>query len=478
MRVALYPRVSSREQAKEGYSIGEQTERLTKFCDAKGWMVHRVYTDGGYSGKDLNRPALQELIRDARSGAFDMVLVYKLDRISRNQRDILTLIEDVFMANGVEFASMTENFDTSTPFGRAILGILAVFAQLEREQIKERITMGLEARAKDGYWTGGGNAPIGYDFGPGSVLEVNEYESLQVQEAFDMFLKRYPISRIVDELNNRGYVHKYGSWKIMSLKDVLKRPVYCGLVSYKGEISEGKHEAIIDMETFEKAQELFKERDRNNPEYKNSFKYKSPLGGLLHCKQCTAYYSRKKSHILADGTPVYKYCCNSYLKPTESQIKNPDCSNKKWFAEQLENIIFGEVHKLAFDPAYIEQQIQGDTKRSDNDKSVVAMSKRVDEIDKTMSRLMDLYALGSLEMEDIKAKIEPLSKEKEKLNHHIEVLKESDSRMSPSEAQNIARSFGEVLETGSLDDMRFVLNELINRIELNGEKVVIHWNFV
>ena len=152
-RAALYIRVSTLEQAQEGYSIGAQKERLLAFCKAHDWLVADFYIDGGYSGSNLDRPGIQKLI--AETGSFDLVLVMKLDRLSRSQRDTLYLIEDVFLPAGVDFISMAESFDTSTPFGRAMIGILSVFAQLEREQIKERTFMGRVERAKEGLFHGG-----------------------------------------------------------------------------------------------------------------------------------------------------------------------------------------------------------------------------------------------------------------------------------------------------------------------------------
>ena len=135
MMVAIYVRVSTLEQYIEGYSINEQIERLKKYCEAKGWTVYKVYIDGGYSGANMDRPGLQEMFRDVEAGAFDAVLVYKLDRLSRSQKDTLEIIEDILLPSNIEFISMTENLDTSTPFGRAMIGILSVFAQLESEQI-------------------------------------------------------------------------------------------------------------------------------------------------------------------------------------------------------------------------------------------------------------------------------------------------------------------------------------------------------
>ena len=126
----------------EGYSIQAQTERLQAYCKAKGWGVFHTYTDAGFSGSNMERPALSQLLEDVEAGRVDCVLVYKLDRLSRSQKDTLHMIEDIFLANGCDFVSMSENFDTSTPLGRAMIGILSVFAQLEREQIRERMAMG------------------------------------------------------------------------------------------------------------------------------------------------------------------------------------------------------------------------------------------------------------------------------------------------------------------------------------------------
>jgi site-specific DNA recombinase len=124
MRVGLYPRVSGHEQ-EDNYSIPDQIDRMKKYCESRDWMVHKIYTDSGYSGSNMDRPGLQDMIRDVQSGKLDMVLVYKLDRLSRSQKETLFLIEEVFQKNKVAFTSITENFDTSTPFGMAMVGILA-----------------------------------------------------------------------------------------------------------------------------------------------------------------------------------------------------------------------------------------------------------------------------------------------------------------------------------------------------------------
>jgi site-specific DNA recombinase len=205
IRTALYVRVSTAEQAKEGYSIGEQLDRLTKYCEAMKWEVYKSYTDPGYSGANTNRPGLQDMLADIRNGKIDKVVVYKLDRLSRSQKDTLNLIEDNFLAYNCDFVSLSENFDTSTPFGRAMVGILAVFAQLEREQIKERMSMGKEARAKEGKWHGGVN-PIGYDYIDGQLV-INDYAAMQIKEVYERFLDGEPLRSIETDFMRRKIKH-------------------------------------------------------------------------------------------------------------------------------------------------------------------------------------------------------------------------------------------------------------------------------
>ena len=204
--VALYVRVSSERQANEAhYSIPEQIDRLQSYCKAKEWNVYKIYTDGGQSGAYLDRPALNELVKDATLKKYNMVLVYKLDRLSRRQKDTLHLIEDVFMENDIDFTSVVENLDTSTPTGRAFIGLLSVFAQLEREQIQERMKMGKAGRAKKGKYHAGGTIPIGYNYENGNLI-INEYEAMQVRLVFDLRSQGYDIRAIERYMQEHGYM--------------------------------------------------------------------------------------------------------------------------------------------------------------------------------------------------------------------------------------------------------------------------------
>ncbi|MDE8721482.1 recombinase family protein, partial [Alistipes putredinis] len=175
------------------------------YCQIKDWNVYKVYTDGGFSGSNTERPALEKLIKDAKDKKFDTVLVYKLDRLSRSQKDTLYLIEEIFIKNGIEFLSLQENFDTSTPFGKAMIGLLAVFAQLEREQIKERMQLGKLGRAKAGKAMMWAKVAYGYTYNKETgSLDINPAEAEIVKIVYEEYLNGRSISKLKDYLNENN----------------------------------------------------------------------------------------------------------------------------------------------------------------------------------------------------------------------------------------------------------------------------------
>lgn len=246
-KTAIYVRVSTQDQAMEGYSIEQQTEALTKYCEARGWDACRVFCDAGYSGSNTNRPALLELITSIHE--FDAVLVYKLDRLSRSQKDTLWLFEDVFEANNVGFFSLCESFDTASAFGKAALGILSVFAQLEREQIRERMAMGRLGRVKSGKSSAWSVIPFGYQYRDGELVPEPLAADI-VRKMYGDYLSGKTISTIVRELNACGHILKARPWSFRTVKYVLTNVVYTGLSNYKGKTYPGKHEQIIESALF------------------------------------------------------------------------------------------------------------------------------------------------------------------------------------------------------------------------------------
>lgn len=484
MRVGLYVRVSTQEQAKEGYSVGEQTERLTNYAKAMLWTVHKTYIDPGYSGGNTDRPGLKALIADVEAGYLDKVVVYKLDRLSRSQLDTLYLIEKVFLANGTDFVSMSENFDTSTPFGRAMIGILAVFAQLEREQIKERMGMGKEARAKEGKWGGGSSEPIGYDYDPVTEeLYINEYEKMQILEAIDLFLRGTPLRTICNVFHNKGYTYRGKSgrvseWDPKRLKYVFRNKLYLGYMKHNDNWYKGSHTPIIDEETFDKLQKLLDMRKEKFKDHTKKCQGQTTyLGGMLFCKKCGARYTKQSGRKWKNNEPPVYYCCYSRNKKVPKMIKDPNCKNKNWKMEELDNIVLNEIKKLALAPDYIDQ-IRTDKKKKTNAVNKVDLLKaEITKVDEQISRFMDLYGIGKFTIDQVSQKVDPLNEQRQALEKELESITADTGELSDEELNEILSNIDEVLERKDLNEIRLVISSLIYYIELDNDDVYIHWKF-
>lgn len=455
-RVACYVRVSTENQL-ENYSIDEQIDRLTAYCKAKDYYNVKFYTDGGYSGGNINRPALKNMISDIENGKIHIVIVYKLDRLSRSQKDTLLLIEDTFTKNNVGFISMNENFDTTTPFGKAMIGILSVFAQLEKDQITERFTMGRIGRAKSGLYHGGSTIPTGYDYVDGKLI-VNEYEALQIRELFELFNSGKSILSIQKYMSGK-YTTKHGAWSSESLvRKILKNPLYIGKVKFKGEYYDGIHTPIVSKDVFNLANNLLSSVERTNNYtsfQKTPFKANNLLTSIIYCKRCGARFSGEHGN----------YTCYSRSKNSKRQIKDPNCKNKKWKIAELDQLITEYISTLEF------ENIETETNKSEINSNTI--SKRLKEIDQQIERMIDLFQVSNIPIDQIQKRVDSLTKEKETLN---ESLSNHDDKLSISAANSIKEKFLDLKESGSLEEKRLLINRIIKRIDIDGEDVDIHLN--
>lgn len=453
-KVACYVRVSTENQI-ENYSIDEQTERLEAYCKAKDYAIYKIYTDGGYSGGNMNRPALNAMLADIEHKLFDTIIVYKLDRLSRSQKDTLMLIEDCFLANNIDFVSVSENFDTSTPFGRAMIGILSVFAQLEKDQITERFTMGRIGRSKSGLFHGGGNAPKGYNYINGH-LEINTVEAEQVKEIFSLFLSGKSVNAI-----SKIMTKKYNDnlWKnAAQITNCIRNSIYIGKVKFKGVEYDGEHQPIISEEDFRRANELLESNDRIKfPAQKTPFRAGFLLSSLIYCKNCGARYSACHGY----------YKCYSRSKSTAKFVKDPSCKNKNWKIDELDALVISEIHKIAIDDAY-KKLFKKEEKANDTKSIKTEISK----INAQINRLLDLYQISDIPIDTIKSKITALTDKKDKLN---ELLSEN-SRTDNYEAFQVALNKFEALDdTSGIEERRLLISTLIERITIDEESVNITW---
>lgn len=465
----LYIRVSTTEQALEGYSVDEQIARLKNYCQAFGIKIYKVVVDPGYSGSSLDRPGIQEVIRDVRAKRAQKVIVWKLDRLSRSQKDTLIMLEDVFLENDCDFVSMMESFDTSTPFGRAIVGILAAFAQLERENIRERTTMGRVARIAKGYYSGS-HAPLGYHFKPGcNDLIVDDYEAVIVREIFSSFLAGKSINGI-----GAAMAEKYGSVRKFNgtmIRRILRNSVYIGKVRVNDVLYDGVHEPLISETDFYMVAAVM---EYNQQIYKQCERSESLLTGLIWCGDCGARMHPKR---ITSGYPLRRYVCYSVSRTRKSMIRKENCSNRlhPYTQEELEDIIKGEVIKLAVDDAYLREIITEDTGPGPIDEAEL-FEERLAEVSKQMKKLIDLYQIGAVELSDIQVNLGELKREKETLQNNIYAAKENPTPQSDV-IRSYAHSFKEAVEKGDDETVRQIVRMLINKVIVLNEDIEIQWSF-
>ncbi len=249
VRVALYIRVSTLDQAREGFSLDAQEKALRKWCADRRYKIYELYADKGISGKDIDhRPDINRLLHDAEAGKFNMVLFWALSRFTRSVTDLYYTMER-FKKWNVDMVSYTEQFDTSTPMGRAMIGIVGVFAQLERELTSERVSTAMAERASQGKRTC--SEILGYDLDGKDSFKINEKEAEYVRFCFEEYLLRKSLSEVANEAKARGYKGKRGkSPTAYSIQKILTRPQYCGYNLFCGKIYKGNYTPIIDVKTY------------------------------------------------------------------------------------------------------------------------------------------------------------------------------------------------------------------------------------
>src|SRR6058998_3809308 len=257
IRVAIYTRVSTEDQAKEGFSLEAQRERLEAYCLARDWSVAARYTDEGHSGRNIRRPAYQKMM--AERDAWDALLVIKMDRIHRNSRNFMEMMENLGEWKK-DFVSASESLDTSTAMGRFVMDIIQRIAQLESEQIGERVYMGMSQKARKGPGTLGFATPFGYEARAGRLVPVPA-EAKVVQEMFERCLAGETTERIASALNRRGVPAKRsGRWNHARVLYILHNPLYAGFLRWDGITRAADHEATVSQDVYNRAQVALQSR--------------------------------------------------------------------------------------------------------------------------------------------------------------------------------------------------------------------------
>ena len=359
IRCAIYTRKSTEEGLEQEFnSLDAQRESAEAYIasqKAEGWVcLPDRYDDGGFTGGNMERPALKRLVADMEAGRVDCVVVYKVDRLSRSLMDFARMME-LFERQRISFVSVTQQFNTTQSMGRLTLNILLSFAQFEREIISERTRDKIAAARRKGKWSGG-RSVLGYDIDPDTKrLVVNDAEATLVREIFGLYLKHRSLLAVSREFNARGLTTKrvvtkrgkaYGGrpWDKAAVLKVLTNVLYVGRVRYKTETFPGEHKAVVDEAVWTKTQETLRFNGRTGGMHGRN-KYSALLKGLLHCAPCGTAMGHT-STVNGSKDRVYRYyvCYRAQKQGWDA------CPCRSLPAEQIERFVIDRICEVCGDP--------------------------------------------------------------------------------------------------------------------------------
>lgn len=492
VRCAIYTRKSSEEGLQQEFnSLDAQREAAEAYIASQrneGWtLIQDRYDDGGYSGGNMDRPALQRLLADIETEKIDCVAVYKVDRISRSLLDFARMME-TFDQHSVSFVSVTQHFNTATPMGRLILNVLLSFAQFEREIIGERIRDKIAASRQRGKWTGG--TPIlGYDVdrsNGGPKLVVNAAEAARVRQIFEMYLEHGTLLAVVAELDRRGWRSK--AWSTRSgkrrgglpidkcgLHNLLTNVLYVGKVRHKHEVYAGVHDAIVPEELFRRVQtRLQQNRNAGSVELRN--RHGALLRGLLYCKAC----SRAMTHTFASrGNKRYRYytCTNS--------IKNGrrKCPVGSLPASEIEKAVVDQIRVIGQEPDLLAETLR--QARTQAEASIELLTTERRAVERSLARChADIRQIASSDpaTSATSARIADLHDQIGQFERRLaeiegQIAGQEGDLITDSEVAAALRDFDGVWTALSPKEQIRLINLLVSRVEFDARESTIEISF-
>ena len=497
-RLALYTRVSTIEQSEEGYSIDEQERLLMSWAEKNNYEVYKCYSDRGISGKDIkNRPALKELLKDAEEKKFDMVISWKINRISRKLADVLKIV-DILEKNDITFKSYSEPFETDTPAGKMQFQMMALIGEFERGTIAQNVKMGMCAKAKAGEWCGG--RVLGYDLIPvenqegakrrKTKLTINEIEARSVRLIFNEYSNGKGYKAITNQLNKLGYKTKKGNdFSVGSIREILTNPVYIGKVRYNVRqnwsekrrrninanpiITDGVHEPIIDEVLWDKVQAIM-ESKKGKPSRIYDGEY--PLTGILRCPKCGAgMVISRTTNKLADGTKkrIAYYCCGAWKNKGTSV-----CNSNTIRVDKANEYVFNKISELLSNEKMVKSIVNNINKERHKKinpakKELERIDKELEKIDRKKTKLFEAYEEEVISKEEFKERKDELNKRAKTLQEEKEpllvTLSDDVSEEIPYEfIKSILENFSKVLtESASREQQKKLLHMIISEITIN-----------
>lgn len=459
MKTAIYVRVSTDEQAKEGYSLAAQEERLRAYALSQDWEVIKLYKDEGRSAKDLERPELRKMLNDIKSGLIDVVLVYKLDRLTRSVLDLYKLLEE-FDKHEVKFKSATEVYDTTTATGRLFITLVAALAQWERENLAERVKMGMLKKVALGEWSGG-TSPYGYEYRNEKFVLIDSEISI-IKKMFKM-ARTMGMDRIARELNKQGFRTRKGSeFAGFTVHYIVRNPFYIGKMRFNNEPKQirkplGEQQifdsdiippAIDENEFWELQRILDKRKDNKGRGQTGGYYFTS----ILKCAKCGGPMTGT-----IHGDTKYYRC--------QRKTKGYSCSMSRI---KEDSIALDVLRNL-------ENYISGSLMVSDLSEKSIEDSKKEFEtelksIQKQTEKYKMLFVNDLIDIEELNLKISQLREREKELKEQLAPTDTNQKQWSPDEIQAIVDSFPSLWDISTQEERKLLMASVFDEIVIDADE--------
>ena len=490
IRCAIYTRKSTEEGLEQEFNSLDAQRESAEACIAsqrhEGWVcLTDRYDDGGYTGGNMERPALKRLLADIEAGKVDCIVVYKVDRLSRSLLDFARIM-GTLEKHSISFVSVTQQFNTTSSMGRLTLNILLSFAQFEREIISERTRDKIRAARRKGKWTGG-RPVLGYDVDPkGGKLIVNEDEAARVRSIFELYLEHEALMAVVKELDTRGWHNKLwitrkgreaGGRRFdkASLYKLLTNVLYVGKLTCNSECHDGEHPAIMDAQVFQRVQTLLTRNGRSGGSYVRN-RFGALLKGILRCAPCgcgMVHTFTKK------GNKRYRY----YVCLTAQKRGWHACPSKSIPALEIEKFVVDQIRSIGRDQTLVVETIrqareQGQKRIGELEAERKALERQLERDNGALRKLASEITQGGLateRMADLQDRIRAAEQRATQVREELIAL--NGELVEEAEAARTLALFDPVWDTLSPREQARVIHLLVEQVGYDGEKGTVSVTF-
>ncbi|WP_308200332.1 recombinase family protein [Kibdelosporangium philippinense] len=476
VRVGVYVRRSTDDE-HQPYSIEAQDTRLAAYIDSQpGWRLVKRFPDDASGASIDKRPGLAKAMAAARAGLIDVLLVYRVDRFSRNLRDMVTLLDELDQV-GVVFRSATEPFDTSTPMGRMLVQMLGMFAQFERDTIIDRVIAGMERKAAKGKWKGG-RRPFGYNVNKEThKLIPHKDERAIVRLIFELYTRKRLGGKVIARvLNERGHrTTTGGRWSAYQVLRVLANRVYIGELSFRDIITSDCHDAIVDLNVFEEAQQILEARGENySHRAANGSDYQ--LTGKMRCPQCNKAMVGANAH---GKTKVYRY----YICHNRNRYDTTKCDATRINADSIETAVlnglssFYRDHYQLIADAVTRHQAQHLAGEDNQRAELATVEAELTKTNQAIDRYLNAFENGTLEEDDLAARLATLKTKTKQLRARrdelADQLADAPQPVPKAALVEVADYISEIIASGTDNQRKALIETLIAEIKITAADRIV-----